>query len=334
MSSATLNPALALDNSMGAMMIGTIVSAVLHGICLLQAFIYSQKYRKDAWWMKSLVMTTVSFDAIHLVMITTAVYHYVVTNFHSPDRLRFLTWTVLMEALFTGVNAGIVQTFYTYRIWRLSKHNWLITGSILFLILCTTGCGVAWVILSMRMETYEDLLTISPLTITINALSTTVDVAIAISLCVLLHTARTGFRRSDTIINQLIVFVVNTGMLTSACAIASLICLVAWPNSLLYATFYFCIGRFYTNSFIATLNARKSITSEVDGSSGMNSVPPSVISPHGTSHISSKAQNISIRIDTTKEALADELELRTVNENNTTHSKSDDGMSTKKGLPY
>ncbi|PPQ73740.1 hypothetical protein CVT24_006960 [Panaeolus cyanescens] len=339
MASATLDPTLALDNSMGAMMIGTIISAVLHGICLLQAFIYWQKYRKDVWWLKSLVATTVLFDAIHLFMISTAVYHYVVTNFHSPDRLKFLTWTVLMEALFTGVNAGIVQTFYTYRIWRLSKHNWLITGTILFLILCTTGCGVAWVILSMRMQTYEDLLTISPLTITINALSTAVDVGIAGSLCLLLHTARTGFRRSvflfrfsipvvddcrsDTIINKLIVFVVNTGVLTSACAIAALICLVASPKSLLYATFYFCIGRLYTNSFLATLNARKTITSEVDGSSGLNSVPTSVISPHATGHISSKAQNISIRIDTTKEAQRDEVELRTVNDH-ATQSRSDD----------
>ncbi|KIM37605.1 hypothetical protein M413DRAFT_448401 [Hebeloma cylindrosporum] len=302
--SATLDPSYALDNSMGAMMIGVIVSAILHGITLLQAFIYWTKYKKDAWYLKSLVLTTVTFDAIHLAMISHSVYHYVVSNFHRPDRLQYLVWTVLMEALFTGVNAGIVQTFYTFRIYRLSKRNFWLTGGILFLILATTGCGTAWVILSMQLETYRQLLEISPLTITINALSTTVDITIAASLCFLLHRARTGFKRSDTIINQLIVFVVNTGVLTTACAISSLICLIASPNSLIYATFYFCIGRLYTNSFLATLNARRSFSSNVDDSNHMMmSVPTSVISPHGTTN--SKLQNIAIRIDTstTKEGL-------------------------------
>jgi hypothetical protein len=195
-----------------------------------------------------------------------------------------------------------VQTFYTYRIWRLSKGSIIITGSILFLIVATTGCGTAWVIISMRLSTYRQLLAISPLTITINALSTTVDVAIAVSLCVMLHNARTGFRRSDNIINRLIVFVVNTGVLTTCCAIASLISLVASPHSLIYATFYFCIGRFYTNSFLATLNARKSLSGHVDDSAHMmSSIPQSsngmVSPPHG----SSISKHISIRIETTRE---------------------------------
>ncbi|CAA7263604.1 unnamed protein product [Cyclocybe aegerita] len=211
-SAATLDPTLPLDNSMGAMMIGVIVSAVLHGICLLQAFLYYQNYKKDVWYLKSLVILTVSFDAIHLAMISHAVYHYVVSYYHDEDQLRFLVWTVLMEALFTGVNGAVVQTFYTLRVWRLSKGNIILTGTILFLILATVGSGTAWVILSMQMETYDDLLKISPLTITINALSTAVDVAIAASLCIMLHNARTGFRKSDTIITKLIIFVVNTGV--------------------------------------------------------------------------------------------------------------------------
>ena len=93
--SATLDPGFPLDNSyvpstlliglflltldrMGAMMIGVIVSAVLHGITLLQAFIYwmstleelySQRcrfltffieYKKDAWYLKSVVRVLLS----------------------------------------------------------------------------------------------------------------------------------------------------------------------------------------------------------------------------------------------------------------------------------
>ncbi|KJA15403.1 hypothetical protein HYPSUDRAFT_194341 [Hypholoma sublateritium FD-334 SS-4] len=296
--SATLDPAAALDNSIGAMLIGVIVSAVLHGITLLQAFMYWRNYRKDAWYLKAMVITTVCFDAIHLVLISAAVYHYVITHYHNSDDLRFLTWPVLIEALFTGVNGGIVQAFYTMRVWHLNRRSYWLPGIILLFIFSTAGCGTAWVIISMQFQTYEQLLSISPLTITINALSTFVDVTIAVSLVYLLNQARTGFKKSDTIINKLIVFVVNTGVLTTCCAIAALICLVASPNSLLYASFYFCIGRLYTNSFLATLNARTSFQSNFDDSHMMMSMPSSVVSPHATQHLGTKGRNITIRVDT------------------------------------
>ncbi|TFK32634.1 hypothetical protein BDQ12DRAFT_692231 [Crucibulum laeve] len=310
--SATLDPNFALDNSMGAMMIGVIISAVLHGVCLVQAFFYFTKYKNDPWYLKGLVLTTVSFDAIHLCLITHTIYHYLVTGYHNANGLTVLVWSVLLEALFTGVNGAIVQTFFTLRVWRLSHKSIPLTGTILLLILSCVGCGTAWVIMSMQLHTYEELLRISPLTITINALSTTVDVLIASSLCFMLHKARTGFKRSDTIINRLIVFVVNTGMLTTACAIASLISLVASPDTLIYATFYFCIGRLYSNSFLATLNARRSLTATDVDNVNMVSLPTSGISgvsPNATT-MSKNQQNISIRIDTTKEALRDnDLEI-------------------------
>ncbi|KAG5642131.1 hypothetical protein DXG03_003581 [Asterophora parasitica] len=75
--------------------------------------------------------------------------------------------------------------------------------------------------------------------------------------------------------------------------------LIASPLTLVYASFYFCIGRLYTNSFLATLNARKTLTGKADDVSHMLvSIPPTLLN---TQHTMSKksAQNISIRIDTT-----------------------------------
>ncbi|KAG6879188.1 hypothetical protein C0992_004491, partial [Termitomyces sp. T32_za158] len=108
---------------------------------------------------------------------------------------------------------------------------------------------------------------------------------------------------SDTIINRLMLFIVNTGLLTSLFAMATLISLVISPLTLIYATFYFCIGRLYTNSFLATLNARKAITGQVDDVSHMLvSIPPAF---SNTRQISTgnklQHQAISIRIETTQE---------------------------------
>jgi len=303
--SATLDPSAPLDNTMGAMIIGVIFSAVLHGICLMQAVYYFSRYKTDPLYIKCLVTVTVTFDATHLCLVTHCLYHYLITGFHNPDNLRFLVWSILMEALFTGVNGALVQSFFTMRVWRLSHGNWFLTGLIAFLIVCCAGCGTGWVVVSMRLQTYEQLLRISPLTITINALSTTIDILIASSLCILLQRARTGFKKTDTVINRLIVFVVNTGMLTTLCATASLISLVASPHTLIYATFYFCIGRLYSNSLLATLNARKGIASDVDDVTYMvTSMPTKFTHPAPSS-----ANNISIQIETTRNVQDDVFEM-------------------------
>ncbi|KAF5371353.1 hypothetical protein D9615_009701 [Tricholomella constricta] len=141
---------------------------------------------------------------------------------------------------------------------------------------------------TLEFGTFEKLLKISALTITINAVSTFVDIFIASTLCLLLNNARTGFKRSDSIINRLMLFVVNTGVRAQ------------FPV--------------YTNSLLATLNARNSTAGTIDNTSHMLvSLPPSIITPSGstggieTGHrvTQSKvpAPNISIRIDTTKESI-------------------------------
>ncbi|KAF9463802.1 hypothetical protein BDZ94DRAFT_1321566 [Collybia nuda] len=314
-----------LDSTMGAMLIGVIVSAVLLGVSLVQTFYYYLDYPKDPWYLKSLVACTAVFDVTHLAMISHTVYHYLITNYHNPPSLEIMTWSVLLEALFTGVTGALVQCFYTTRVWRLSNKNVWLTGLILAIVLANAGCGTAWVILSMQLNTYEELLSISPLTISINALSTGADVLIAASLCFMLQRARTGFKKSDSMINRLMLFVVNTGVLTSICAIASLVSLLASPLTLIYASFYFCIGRLYTNSFLATLNARKSITGRIDDVSHMLvSMPPTLLTPIGSSGKSS--QNISIRIDTTKERDREHLDVHS----NKGHNLSDDELASPK----
>ncbi|KAF9059048.1 hypothetical protein BDP27DRAFT_528006 [Rhodocollybia butyracea] len=291
---------------MGAMLLGIIVSAILYGITLVQALYYYNRYRTDAWYMKSLVAATIVLDTLHMGFVIHTIYFYLITKYYDNEQLNFMIWSVLAEAIPTGVTGALVQTFYTIRVWRLSKRNYVLATLIMLFVLGQTGCGVAWVIISLQLSTYEQLLGISGLTLSINALSTAADVIIAASLCYLLARSRTGFKHSDTMINNLILFGVNTGLSTSLCATASLIALIASRNTLLYAPFYFCIGRLYSNSLLATLNGRHHIRAKVDDTDHMM-ISLSEASREGTNSSSKnqRAQNIAIRIDTAQEFLTD-----------------------------
>ncbi|KII84161.1 hypothetical protein PLICRDRAFT_179836 [Plicaturopsis crispa FD-325 SS-3] len=314
---ATLGKDVGLDNTLGACLIGVIASAVLYGVTLVQSFFYFTHYPKDVWILKVLVSVTVVCDTAHLCMISHTVYHYLVRGFDDREGLQKMVWSVLLEALFTGVTGALVQTFFVHRIWRLSKKNIFVSITILILVLSCASCGTAWVVISLQMHTFEDLLRLNPLTLSINAITAAADVIIAASLVFLLTKSRTGFKRSDTIITRLVVFTVNTGLLTSVCAISSLIAIVASPDTLIYATFYFCIGRLYANSLLATLNARKSIRGEggysdsdmslkavAKGSSGQLTSPRNV--NIADSRITTPPHNIAIQIETTREYLEDQ----------------------------
>ncbi|KAJ8507439.1 hypothetical protein ONZ45_g10195 [Pleurotus djamor] len=96
------------------------------------------------------------------------------------------------------------------------------------------------------------------------------DVAIAAALCILLHGSRTGFRKTNTIVTQLIVYAINRCILTSVVAIIEVIVFALMPESLWFVAIDFVIGKLYANSLLATLNSRNAIRER--GGSQANSV--------------------------------------------------------------
>uniref|UniRef100_A0A0W0FSB5 DUF6534 domain-containing protein n=1 Tax=Moniliophthora roreri TaxID=221103 RepID=A0A0W0FSB5_MONRR len=325
-----------LDDTMGVMYIGVMISAVFYGISLVQTAYYYNRYPNDPWYLKYLVAATLVLDTIHLAFITHTIYHYAITTYYVKEELTVMVWSVLVRISLPGKSIRLLSVLQRQRqfpqvfrvLWcsastplgfgevshdffirfpilelvSVSKKNYYLAGLILIIVFANAACGTAWVIISLQMKTFTDLLTINSLTISINALSAAADVLIAASLCITLYRAKTGFKRSDTMISKLINFSANTGLATSMCAMASLISLVASPKTLIYALFYFCIGRLYTNSLLVALNARKAIRGTEDEHK-MVSIPSSVMSPPPTHK--PRSQNISIRIDTTQEYASD-----------------------------
>ncbi|KAJ7835996.1 hypothetical protein B0H13DRAFT_2369045 [Mycena leptocephala] len=257
MSAATLELGAPLDNTMGYMLLGVIMSAILYGISLLQTLFYFTRqrlvlacptnnlwftgYDRDPVYLKALVAATVFLDTLHLSFVIHTMYHYL------------------------GITAGLVQSFYAYRIWRMSHRNVLLTGAILLLVVATATCGTARVVLALKAGTYENLLAISPLTLSINALSTAVDVIITSTLCFMLHRTRPASLRTETMINRLILFTINTGLLTSLCAVASLISVThRITNDVGLRLVLFLHWAALFNALLASLNARDIIRGHIN----------------------------------------------------------------------
>jgi len=97
----------------------------------------------------------------------------------------------------------------------------------------------------------------------------------------------------------------NTGLLTSICAVASLVSITAAPNTFYYIGFFFCIGRLYCNSLLAALNVRKNIRTYAEAINASSLGNVAFLLKDGPGTKSTHARDISIRVDTAKEFAID-----------------------------
>jgi len=72
----------------------------------------------------------------------------------------------------------------------------------------------------------------------------------------LIHQSRSGIKKSDNMINTIILFTVNTGILTFSAATLHLVLFVASPTTGVHFAFHFMIAKLYTNSLYGSLNTR------------------------------------------------------------------------------
>ncbi|THH05364.1 hypothetical protein EW145_g4852 [Phellinidium pouzarii] len=244
MSSLSAIPA--LDNTIGALYLGVMLSMALWGAGTVQMYFYYTTYHaRDEIWIKMLVFVVWLFDAIHQGLITYTCYVYLVTEYGNIAYLAVLEKSLMIMVLFTAIICFLVQTFLTTRIWRIVLAQ-LVTTLVYF--------GKA-----IHFTEFGQLLLIKNLTRSINVVNAVADAAIAGALVFLLRRSRTGFRHSESVINRLILFAISTGLLTGLTAIVCLIMNLAFPTTFLYILFYLMTSRLYMNSLLATLNSRKSV---------------------------------------------------------------------------
>ncbi|KAF8992031.1 hypothetical protein BDQ17DRAFT_1332523 [Cyathus striatus] len=77
------------------------------------------------------------------------------------------------------------------------------------------------------------------------------DALITGSLCILLAKSRSGFKKTDSLISILILFMINTGLLTMVIARY-----IIWPHNFIFMGIYFVLGMVYYNSLLTSLNAQ------------------------------------------------------------------------------
>ncbi|KIK08346.1 hypothetical protein K443DRAFT_672371 [Laccaria amethystina LaAM-08-1] len=255
---------------------------------------------------RSVVGALFVLDTVHSAVAVYAGWELCVTNYDNPASLAVVSWTIPFTAVATSCAAIVTQFFLGHRVLMLTKNK-ILVGLIGLLSVLGFIFGVYAGIYSGILREVAKFAPLNPFVTCWLTFQTSADLIITFVLSFVLGRSRTGFRRTDTIINRLIRGAVQTGLFVSIFALGDLFSFLLHRNTNLYAMFAYPMGRIYTNTLLDTLNARISIKN-------MNTGTVEVSSQGNTFRMENQSQTLATTsvhsIQVQKEVVTDAVEER------------------------
>ncbi|KAL4260382.1 hypothetical protein AB1N83_007209 [Pleurotus pulmonarius] len=247
-----------LSSSIGALSIGAFFSICLFGANSPQSWYYYQHYPTDATILKSAVAFLWFLEATHTILICHAIYFYTVLGFGSIGKLETIVWSIKLTIIVTGLLTLTTQSFFAWRVHILSKKR-----PIPLIIICMAigHAAFTWAVagIAFGFNVFTDIPRLwENLSAVTLALGGATNLSISLSLGYYLHHARSGIAETDKLINKLIFWALNVGILTSIADFTVLILILTQnAKNLDFIAVYEVMSNLYAASMLATLNTRR-----------------------------------------------------------------------------
>ncbi|KAI9440935.1 hypothetical protein H4582DRAFT_2097660 [Lactarius indigo] len=134
-----------VDNTLGALFIGTVLSSIIYGVTWLQVYSYFNSHSsQDRWPLKSFVTFMTLVDTVNLVFCIYMTYRFGVTNFGDYQFTGSHPWSqpaIIFSYLVLEVS---VQQFYVYRIYCLGGGSLYLPAGISIVSLIEFSLGIVY----------------------------------------------------------------------------------------------------------------------------------------------------------------------------------------------
>ncbi|KAF8068069.1 hypothetical protein FPV67DRAFT_1171021 [Lyophyllum atratum] len=249
----------------GPMLIGVFINMILYGVLIVQTHTYYQLYKKDAPWIRYLVLYLFIVETANTAFDIFIMYEPLILRYGSPDGTKFFPTLFATEPLIIVAVSTPIQLFFAWRIKMLTKSIWIPALIVIFGIVSLaggiwTGIMVAVVRLFARKPELHN-----PALVWFLA-SCAGDILITGSLVFSLSKRRTGFVATDDAISRLIRMTVQTGMLTAFFAVGDVVFFMTLPHTALNFLWDLALSKLYSNCLLSTLNARASLNEKTTNS--------------------------------------------------------------------
>ncbi|CAE6424531.1 unnamed protein product [Rhizoctonia solani] len=264
---STTKMALSLNLTFGAAYVGVIMTSFVYGIATLQTYTYWFERRRDGIPQRFYVILLWCLDTVKLICICHMEYYYGIRNHGNPFALAKSTWSFNMQMGITPIITFMVQGYFAKRAWYFTRQvrSNLISPKVTQIIglfigtlsMAQLAFGMAYFSSTWKFRNFVDSKDFRWMAIAWLGSAAFCDTLIVYMLSRALVAQRTGFERTDAIINKILLYTVNTGSFTGLMAIIALILCWSMPN-FVYLGPTFMLGTLYIITLLANLNARKS----------------------------------------------------------------------------
>ncbi|KAH8995889.1 hypothetical protein EDB86DRAFT_1071014 [Lactarius hatsudake] len=275
-----------VDNTLGALLIGTVLSSIVYGVTWSQVYsYYSDHSSEDRWPLKSFVAFLMLVDTVGQVFCIYTTYQFSITNFGDYRYLLTDVWSHSAMSLSALVLSVSVQHFYAYRIYRLSggspylpaaivrscnlfgagthSHEQSVTSLTEFSVGIVYSAKILMHIHDPYSGSFKGffIATLTPKVVC--------DIFVTSGMVYYLLSNRSQVRRTNNVLNLLAIYSINCGILHLVSAIVCLTLFAKYPDTLIYAPFLFITFRLSLCAFIAILNSRDYLRETLDGPGGV-----------------------------------------------------------------
>ncbi|KAE9399741.1 hypothetical protein BT96DRAFT_1101489 [Gymnopus androsaceus JB14] len=315
-----------LNNTLGALFIGSSFATVsdyfcfiflwLYGVTCVQTFLYltSRRSQVDSWAVTCFVLVVLPW--IQCINASTPLGYIDVSLpiFSTLLRLPMEVQTVPQSSLLW---MRVLLVFFCFRLWVISatayKKLVRIALVALALALSILNCGnytrgrIWWAAFLMYYNFSQQHIKTALAWKLVTASGMVLDTIITTALTSSLYRARSGIKKSNHVINLIIIGTVNTNLITTLLALAQLITFVALPSADYYGAIVLVLPKSYINCFLATLNYRDYLQKKLHDNTPSNLVTlKSMNARLGSSHSTPSTMNFR-----------DGIEMHVVSKSNT-----------------
>ncbi|KAF7302250.1 hypothetical protein MIND_00792000 [Mycena indigotica] len=250
--------------ALGPLEIGVLLAVALFGVTTTQAYAYYRRFPGDSWKLKLFVLVVWLFETLHVVSVAQTLYVCSVRDYNRPQGLVYVPIGILVSFFANGVNSALIQAFFGIRIFRLSKGHYRIIAFLIWFLsaaqfvlafLPLIAGALMGPIALIDFVSQEDWSVYSTM-----AISVACDFLIVFGLVYRLWSQRVSARRRTlVIVDKLIAWTIETGLITSTGAALELILFCSNRFNWNWLAIDCILSGLFSNALLANLNSRATL---------------------------------------------------------------------------
>ncbi|KAI0794519.1 hypothetical protein C8Q74DRAFT_581456 [Fomes fomentarius] len=269
-----------LDDTFGALLLGTFFSLLLSGINLGQTYHYFRSFPSDGKYMKATVLIVFVSSSISSVFYMHMSYYYLVASYSHPERLSRTEWSFRAMTPPIIVTIFSTQCFYARRIYIMGSSTMrrllIPTGMI---ALSAVAFGIVTTFVTLRYSLFEEWVPHVWLSSASFALASITDILLTSMMVAILRRRRPAFKNTETVLNILVIYTINTGLMTTILELASFVMALIRREDMIFIAINMSITHTYATSMLAVLNSRQALAATLNATPHFDTFHMAVIQP-------------------------------------------------------